>query len=129
MTNVQRTLGVLLMSFLLPTIASAEEPRERFYIVNDYRYTAPDGGSEDALVLGQSLCGSRCNALSSDYRNYTESGAWRMIRIAKDKEVSIDFGNLKVPGTCICVADEFIVVADELNNRQPGFTPSTPVRK
>lgn len=126
MNFIKRISGVLVLSILLSGFACAEEAKETFYIVNDYRYTPGESG--DAL-LGQSLCGSRCNALSSDYRNYTESGAWRMIRIAKDKEVKVDFNNLKVPGTCVCIADEFMIVADELNNRQPGFKPGAPAQK
>lgn len=114
-------LGCICLCWPLISWAGEVSPGDRFYIVSSYRYL-PGGGDGDHLS-GQSMCGARCNALSSDYRNYTATGAWRMIKIADDREVAIDFGSLDVPGQCICIADEYVVKADELNNRQPGFKP------
>ena len=90
----------------------AKDQPERIFIVNEYRYE-PGAKSGDA-DLGQSLCGTRCNALSVDYQNYLGPPGWRITRIAHNKEIPVDLNNPYLDGTCICVADEYIVRVTEL---------------
>jgi len=118
--------GLLLLSFLFFTQAAAEDSGlpvnkgekeannqpEKIYILNAYRYEG-EPSSKDA-DLGQSLCGTRCNALASDYRNYIEPPGWRIIRRAKDKEVTIPLHNPFIDGSCVCTVDEYEVKVNEL---------------
>jgi hypothetical protein len=92
--------------------AAAEEQHERIFLVNEYRYEPGTAG--DNADTGQALCGTRCNALSVDYRNYLGPPGWRIIRIAKNKEVTVDLNNPYLDGSCICVADEYIVRVNKL---------------
>ena len=100
----------------LPLAAVAQEPSaagERFYIVKDHRYVA--GDASDNPDMGHSLCGTRCSALSVDYLNYTEPGGWRLIKVAADRELTVELNNPFMGGKCICVADEYELKLDELN--------------
>lgn len=85
---------------------------ERVFIVKDYRFLPGKNGDEAA---GLSLCGTRCNALSVDYLNYTEPGGWRLIKVADDRELIVDLNNPFMDGRCLCLADEYEVRVDELN--------------
>jgi len=102
---------------------AAERSGEKFYIVNDYRYQS-ETDTQNA-VIGQSVCGSRCNALTSNYLNYTVPGGWRVIKTASNLELKIQLDQPRIGGECICIADEYLVIVDELNNKQPGFTPES----
>lgn len=117
MNSCAGRLLALLCLLALPLAAqAAEPPEERVLIVKDYRYLpgVPAGDEQ----TGQSLCGSRCNALSFDYLNVLEPGGWRMIKVAADRELTVDLENPFMKGSCICIADEYIVKIDELNRPQ-----------
>ena len=103
---------LLLAGMLSILMVAAAAGEERIFIVKDYRYLP--GKTGDA-TNGQSLCGTRCNALSTDYLNYTEPGGWRLIKVADDREVLLDLNNPFMDGQCVCVADEYEVRLDELN--------------
>ena len=94
------------------TGAPEGKQHENIFLVNAYRYEPGDSGGN--VDIGQSLCGTRCNALSADYENYLRPPGWRIIRIAKDKEVTVDLDNPFIGGHCICIADEYIVKVNEL---------------
>ncbi len=85
---------------------------EYVYVSKGYRYDPVDA-TEDADA-GLFLCGTRCNALSVDYLNITTPGGWRMLRVAKDHEVSIDLKKMGIKGNCICIADQYVVKVNDL---------------
>lgn len=91
---------------------AAEEPPEKIFIVNGYNYLPGISGRD--LDLGHALCGTRCNALAADYRNYIEPRGWRIIKVASDKEMPVDLNNPFMDGSCICVVDEYVVKVNEL---------------
>jgi len=117
--------GMVIMGLLFPAGAGcgAERSGEKFYIVNDYRFE-PGAATKDA-VLGQSICGTRCNALTRNYLNYTVPGGWRVIKTASNQELKVQLDRPRIAGECICIADEYLVIVDELNNKQPGFVPES----
>ena len=86
---------------------------ERVYIVNDYRY-AP-GATGENPEQGHAVCAVRCNALSVDYRNYIEPGGWRFIKVASDRELTIEPGNPFILGHCVCTVDEYVVQLNTFN--------------
>jgi len=112
-------LFFLLVSFFLPLCAAAaddapaaQDEMVTVFIVNEYRYEpGASGGDPD---IGQSLCGTRCNALSVDYLNYVTPGGWRMIKIAGNRELVVELNNPFLDGKCICVADEYQVKVNDL---------------
>lgn len=107
---------LLFVVCILPLSAGAQDDpalADRIYIVTDYRYVAE--GQKEASDIGQSLCGTRCNTLSADYLNYLEPGGWRLIKVTSNKELNIDLSNPFKTGKCICTADEYIAIIDNLN--------------
>lgn len=104
-------LAVSLLS--LTAAASAEEQKqsEKVYIVNDYRYL-PANDTDDRDT-GLSLCGTQCNALTTDYLNITEVGGWQLMKGAVNKEVTVELNNPFIKGQCICIADEYLVKIDD----------------
>ena len=92
---------------------SGTASQEEFvYIVNEYRYE-PAGSMADSDT-GQSLCGTRCNALSVDYKNYLQPRGWRLKRVAKDQELNVDLNNPFITGRCVCVADKYLIKVHDL---------------
>ena len=112
-------LFFLLVPFLLPLSAAtaedtpaAQDEMVTVFIVSEYRYEPGEtGGDPD---IGQSLCGTRCNALSVDYLNYVMPGGWRMIKISGNQEIVVDLNNPFMGGKCICIADEYRVKVHDL---------------
>lgn len=84
---------------------------EYVFISKGYRYepVSPEENSD----VGLFLCGTRCNALSVDYLNITSPGGWRMMRVTKDKEITVDLTKMSIKGKCICVADEYVVKVND----------------
>ena len=122
-------LVVILISLSLPLSAFAKELKlgamntgETIYIVKEYRYV-PANPADDTEV-GLSLCGTRCNALSTDYLNITEVGGWLMMKGASNRELVVELGSTLIGGHCLCIADEYLVTKDERNkrvdNKRPG---------
>ena len=109
----------LLAATLLPMSATAQEADisegQQMWIVNDYSYVP--GSDQDDPVTGLSLCGTRCNAMTTDDRNILHSRGWRLIRVAQDKEVTVPLNNPFIGGHCICIADEYLVKLNELDGR------------
>jgi len=97
---------------LTSTPAAAEERKvkdtpENIYIVNEYRYV-PATAADDKDI-GHALCGTRCNALSSSYKNILEPGGWSLVRISSNKEITLELKSPFLGGQCVCVADEYSV--------------------
>lgn len=116
MKLIRNRLLAALWLLMLPVAALAGNPaEEHVYIVKDYRYLPP-GSSAGDTETGQSLCGSRCNALSFDYLNASEPGGWRIIKVADDHELTVDLNNPFMIGKCVCIADEYRVQRDDLNH-------------
>jgi len=108
---------------LLPLVAAAEDltqkqqaAEEKIYIVNEYRYV-PAHATDDREI-GLSLCGTRCNALSTDFRNISEPMGWQMARSATNKELIVELNSQFIGGHCICVADEYLVTINDRNNSE-----------
>lgn len=99
----------LLITAFLPLAdspAAAETP-ETIYIVNDYRYVT--ASAADDQETGHSLCGTRCNTLSSNIKNIQEPGGWSLVRIGIHKEITVELKSPFLGGQCVCVADEYSV--------------------
>lgn len=106
--------SVLLLS--LTVAASAQEQKqqeapEKVYVVSDYRYV-PANDTDDRDI-GLSLCGTRCNALTTDYLNITDVGGWLLMKGAVNREVAVKLNNPFIKGQCICIADEYLVKRDD----------------
>jgi len=112
MTICRLLIGTALL-LALPVLAQADNTEVQLYLVNDYRYE--QGTATDDQVLGQSLCGTRCNALATDYLNIVEPGGWRLIKVADNREMVVPLQNPFMGGRCICVVDEYLVKFDYLN--------------
>ncbi len=111
--KLQVTLVLLL---LLPMVAFAADKAERevqVHVVTGYDYVP--GPSGEVPEIGKSLCATRCNAFSSDYLNYTSAGGWRMLKTVEDEKVIVDLNNPFVDGHCICTADRYQVIVNELS--------------
>ena len=123
----------LLLILLLPLAAAAEDmtqqgAEEKIYIVNEYRYV-PARATDDREI-GLSLCGTRCNALSTDHRNISEPMGWQMSRSATNKELVVELNSQFIGGHCICVADEYLVTINDSNsieNRRPRMPDGSAV--
>jgi len=112
-------LGLMTIT-LVPLTTLALEPQlptdageQQAWIVNDYRYE--QGSPQDDPDMGLYLCGTRCNAMTSDYRNVIDPGGWELIRVAENKELIVELNNKLIGGHCICIADEYIVKVSEFN--------------
>lgn len=114
--------SLLLVSLLVTPALSSGGAEERFFIVREYRYDpGTTAGDPD---FGMSLCATRCNALSEDYLNYTAPGGWRVIKVASGRKLTVELNNPFLGGHCICVADEYLVKADDLNNPSTWRDPT-----
>lgn len=113
---------LLLIAFYLtlPGAAWTAEDGEKVFLVKEYRYEPGDGSGDP--VIGQSLCGTRCNALSANYLNFIEPGGWRMLKVAGNRELKVALNNPFMGGECVCVADEYLVKLDDFN-RPKGIPP------
>ncbi|MDK9718142.1 MAG: hypothetical protein OEL57_09585 [Trichlorobacter sp.] len=111
----QGILTLLTLFLLLASSADllAAATDVKLYIVTDYRYLP--GKTKGDPVMGQSLCGTRCNALSTNYLNIVEPGGWRLIKIADGRVLTVPLNNPFMGGDCVCVVDEYVVKADHLN--------------
>lgn len=103
--------ALLITAFLPLAAVSASEAPEKVYVVNDYRYL-PANDSDDRDV-GLSLCGTRCNALTTDYLNITEVGGWQLMKGEANKELTVELNSPFIKGQCICIADEYLVKIDD----------------
>lgn len=105
-------VSACLLGFLLTvTAASAAVQPEKVYIMNDYRYIPAD--ATDDSDIGLTLCGTRCNALSTDYQNITDVGGWQLLKTASDRELTMELNSPFIKGTCVCVADEYLIKTDD----------------
>jgi len=86
---------------------------QQAWVVNDYRYEP--GSDKDDPNIGLSMCSTRCNAMSLDYRTVIDPGGYRLIRIGENRELTVELNNDFIGGHCICVADEYIVRLNEFN--------------
>lgn len=109
----------LLPEAIFPAPAFGAGTDEKIYVVTDYRYVP--GAPGESAEIGHSLCGTRCNALSTNYLNIIEPGGWRLIRVATGQELSIEPQNPFMTGSCICIADEYAVKVEIKNpSRKTG---------
>lgn len=117
--NVEpRTLNILFALCLLvsvtasaQTVPETKNQGEKVYMVNDYRYVP--ASEADDKDTGLSLCGTRCNALSTDYLNVTEVGGWKMMKNALNQELRMELNSPFLKGHCICIVDEYLVSKDD----------------
>lgn len=108
LSAISLLIAITLLLVLTAAEAAQEQPPpETIYIVNDYRYVPAT--SADDQEIGHSLCGTRCNALSSSYKNILEPGGWSLVRTGINKEVIVELKSPFLGGQCICLADEYSV--------------------
>lgn len=112
-TSIKNWLAlVALAAGMLPGPAVAQEggsesqKGEVAYMVREYRYEPPAGESGN-LEIGQSLCGTRCNALSARFESYIKPRGWRLIKTAGDVELAVELDNPFLKGRCLCLGDEY----------------------
>ncbi|MBI5076284.1 MAG: hypothetical protein HZB62_14115 [Nitrospirae bacterium] len=90
-----------------PAAVSAAHAAETIYLVNDYRYV-PANAADDRDI-GHSLCGTRCNALATNFSNIMEPGGWSVVKIGSNKEITVELNSPFLGGQCICLVDEYSV--------------------
>ena len=104
-------LVFLAVVFLLSPLAArgqaGQGEEEHVFVIQDYRYEP--GMDQADPDMGLALCGTRCNALATDYLNITTPGGWRMQRVASGREVTVPLNNPFMGGQCICVVDEYLL--------------------
>ncbi|MCF6178955.1 MAG: hypothetical protein L3J63_06135 [Geopsychrobacter sp.] len=111
-----KILSLIVLLLLIGTNASAAAKpaaEATIYQVTGYAYDPGESGGD--IAVGRVLCATRCNAFSSDYRNYTEAGGWRVIKIASDQEVRVDIDNPFIEGHCLCTADQYKVIVNSVS--------------
>jgi len=122
MTLTCKLTALCLFTLLLcsPCIAFGQETEaplrpgeQQAWVVNDYRYVP--GSEKDDENTGLSLCSTRCNAMTLDYRTVVDPGGYRLIRVAENRELKVELNNPYIGGHCICVADEYKVLINEFN--------------
>lgn len=115
-----RVLLWILLILLPASLALAQEQAvisgDHAYIVHDYQYEPGDSGGDQLNGLG--LCGTRCNALSIDYRNIIDPGGWRFIKVATNREIKLDLENPFMGGQCVCTVDEYVITINDFNQRK-----------
>jgi len=99
--------------FAQETEAPLRPGEHQAWVVNDYRYIP--GSSADDENIGLSLCSTRCNAMTLDYRSVIDPGGYRLIRVAENRELKVELNNPYIGGHCICVADEYKVIVNDFN--------------
>lgn len=115
------SLSLSLSAFAGELKLGGKDAEESIYIVSEYQYV-PSNLTDDTEV-GLSLCGTRCNALSTDYLNITEPGGWLMMKGARNKELIVEINSPFIGGHCVCLADEYLVTRDERNKRVDSNRP------
>lgn len=103
----------LMLPFPLLAAEEMAPGEQQAWVVNDYRYVP--GSSQDNSDIGLSLCSTRCNAMTTDFRNIIDPGDWRYIRVAENRELKVELNNAFIDGYCICVADEYLVKLNEFD--------------
>lgn len=88
--------------------ATRQQGKEKAFMVQEYRYEPPQGDNGN-LDIGQSLCGTRCNAISDNFGSYLKPRNWRLVKIAGGVERSVALDNPFLKGNCICVGDEYLI--------------------
>ncbi|GAB4489411.1 MAG: hypothetical protein OHK006_21030 [Thermodesulfovibrionales bacterium] len=78
------------------------------FVTKDYRFLAGDDDADPDI--GHALCGTRCNALSTDFLNILEPGGWRLVRTGEAKNLNVELNNPFMQGRCICTGTEYRVV-------------------
>ncbi len=106
----------LLLVLTAAEAAQGQQTPEKVYLVNDYRYIPAN--TTDDKDIGLSLCGTRCNALSTDYLNITEVGGWQLMKGAVNRELTVELNSPFIKGQCICIADEYTVKIDDRNSEE-----------
>ncbi|MBI5848237.1 MAG: hypothetical protein HZB31_09875 [Nitrospirae bacterium] len=101
----------LLLVLTAAEAAQGQQTPEKVYVVNDYRYI-PTSASDDKDT-GLSLCGTRCNALTTDYLNITEVGGWQLMKGVVNRELTLELNSPFLKGQCICIGDEYEVRIDD----------------
>ena len=99
-----------IISALATSAYAATEPATVFFALEyafDYASnpTAPD--------IVQSLCATRCNAISGNYKSYMMPGGWRLIKLESSKKLIVDIDNPFVKGNCICTGDVYSVTKED----------------
>ncbi len=113
---MKRLLWVVAALLLAAGVQAGEETKlegEHVFIVNDARYEPGDSGGDPDT--GHALCGTRCNALSVDYRNFIDPGGWRFVKIADNRDLNLDLDNPFLEGQCVCTVDEYVVLVNDFN--------------
>jgi len=118
LSQASYVVGLLfLMSQIMPAAVFASEGKksaeQQVFVVNDYRYDPADSGGDPDN--GHALCGTRCNAMSYDYRNVLDPGGWRYILVAKDRELTVPLNNPFLGGFCICTVDEYVIKINDFD--------------
>lgn len=99
-------LITVFIAFALAAV-SAAHAAETIYLINDYRYAS--ASAADDRDIGHSLCGTRCNALATNFSNIMEPGGWSLVRVSSNKEITVELNSPFLGGQCICLVDEYSV--------------------
>ncbi len=113
---------VFSVSILLLCRPAHAEPKKVF-VVTSYAYDFKS--HPNAPQIAQSLCGTRCNALSVDQESYMSPGGWRMVKVKSGQKKVIDISNPFISGKCICVGDDYLV---DKEYPEGGFQPLGEIR-
>lgn len=99
---------IALLVALLPLPAASEQAPETIFVTKEYSFIPGEDGADPEI--GHSLCGTRCNALSTDFLNILEPGGWRLVRTGQSRDLTVDLDNPFMKGRCVCTGSEYRVV-------------------
>lgn len=80
------------------------------FVVHEYSFDNKPG--EVPPENAQTLCGTRCNALSGSFNSYMMPGGWRLVKTEVNKKLEVDIATPFIDGKCICRGDEYTVSRD-----------------
>lgn len=103
--------GFYLLSLLLSAVAtSLFAETTTVFVTREYSFDYAQ--HPEAPDIAQSLCGTRCNAISGSFDSYMMPGGWRLVKTNDQKKIVLDIAAPFIEGNCICIGEEYEVTRD-----------------
>jgi hypothetical protein len=100
---------IILLIIAFTPFQSAAEPVTVFVV---HHYSFDYATNPKAPEIANSLCGTRCNAMSSTLNSYMMAGGWRLVKSPGEKTITITIETPFIEGNCFCIGEEYVVTKD-----------------
>lgn len=107
--------------------AEASKTPDTIFYTDEYYFDR--SSNPDAPEIAQSLCGTRCNALSGSYDSYLSPGGWRLIQVGRPVKKVVDLDNPFLQGKCVCVGRVYRVTRENVFDPEWKKTQQELIRK